>query len=106
MLLAVAEARAGRLTAADVLRAYERDRFTGPSPIDGRALLAVEAELVAALPDDVDVIGLAPVVPLATHSALSTVPQNNVVTTTRASEVAADPTSALAHSSPRMSAVG
>lgn len=96
LLLAVAEARAGRLTAADMLRAYERDRFTGPSPIDGRALLAVEAELVGALPDDVDVIGLAPVVPLATHSALSTVPQNNVVTTTRASEVAADPTSALA----------
>jgi hypothetical protein len=42
------------------------------------------------------VIELAPVVPFATHSALSTVPQNNVVSTTRGSEVAADPTSALA----------
>ena len=96
LLLAVMHDRAGQLTAADVLRAYERDRFTGPSPIDGRALLAVEADLVSALSDDVDVIALAPVVPLATHSALSTVPQNNVVSTTRASEVAADPTSALA----------
>ena len=95
-LLAVARAQAARCTPTDVLRAYERDRFTTPSTIDGRVLHAVEAELLAALPDDVEVVALSPVVPLAAHSALSTVPQNNVVSTTRRTEVAADPTSALA----------
>ena len=39
---------------------------------------------------------LAPVVPLGTHSALGTVSQDKVLTTIRASEVAADPTNALA----------
>jgi len=35
LLLAVARVRAAKRTSGDVLRAYERDRFVSPSPIDG-----------------------------------------------------------------------
>ena len=56
----------------------------------------VEDALLAACPTDVDVVALAPLVPLGAHSAIATVDQNNVVTSIRNTEVAADPTNALA----------
>jgi hypothetical protein len=43
-----------------------------------------------------EVVLLAPLVLLGAHSALGPVSQNNVVSTVRACEVAADPTNALA----------
>jgi hypothetical protein len=52
--------------------------------------------MLGCLADDVEVLTLAPLVPLAAHSALGTVSQHKVVTTIRACEVAADPTNALA----------
>ena len=48
------------------------------------------------LPAGVEMLTLAPVVPLGTHAAVASVSQDNVLTTIRACEVAADPTSALA----------
>ncbi|MGW0950186.1 hypothetical protein ACWD4O_47805 [Streptomyces sp. NPDC002623] len=46
--------------------------------------------------DGFEVLVLAPVVPLAAHSAVSTVDPRKVIATVRGSEVAADPTNALA----------
>ena len=81
---------------AGVRRRYIRDRFAQPGPTPWRSIRWAEDALLGALPADVEMLTLAPVVPLGTHSSLGTVSQDKVLTTVRASEVAADPTNALA----------
>ncbi|HZR50287.1 MAG TPA: hypothetical protein VFB06_12275 [Streptosporangiaceae bacterium] len=95
-MLEVARRRAVKETPATVLRRYQRDRFTRPSHIPWRDLRRAEDALLGCLDDGFDVLTLAPVVPLAAHSALGTVSQHKVLTAMRACEVAADPTNALA----------
>src|SRR5262245_58549617 len=95
LMLAVSHARAAKRSPREVLRSYEQDRFVSPSPIDGRRLHAVEGVLLRTLPADIAAVELSPVLPLASHSALSSVPQNNVVATTRGTEVSGDPTTGL-----------
>lgn len=96
VLLEVARRRAVRETPASVQRRYARDRFSRPGRTPWRSIRRAEDALLAALPGDVELLTLAPVVPLGTHSVLGTVSQHKVLTTIRACEVAADPTSALA----------
>jgi hypothetical protein len=96
VMLEVARRRAARETPASVRRRYTRDRFAPPGPIPWRSIRRAEDALLGALPADAEMLTLAPVVPLGTHSALGTVSQDKVLTTIRASEVAADPTNALA----------
>jgi hypothetical protein len=96
VMLEVARRRAARETPGSVLRRYSSDRFVRPSSIGWRSLRRAEDAMLSCLADDVDVLTLAPLVPLAAHSALGTVSQHKVVTTFRACEVAADPTNALA----------
>jgi hypothetical protein len=95
-MLEVTRLRAARETPASVRRRYSRDRFTTPGHAPWRALRRAEEALLACLPADVEMLTLAPVVPLGAHSALATVSQDKVLTTIRACEVAADPTNALA----------
>ena len=95
VMLEVARRRAARETPASVLRRYERDRFVRPGPAAGPIRRAEDA-LLGCLPGDVEVVLLAPLVPLGAHSALGPVSQDKVVSTVRACEVAADPTNALA----------
>ncbi|HEX4818322.1 MAG TPA: hypothetical protein VFV66_36755 [Nonomuraea sp.] len=96
LLLEVMRRRARALSPADVLRRYADDRFVTPAPIPFRRLRRVEDAALSALPVGWEVVTPSPVAPLGTHSAVSTVDQNNVVSTVRQSEVAADPTNALA----------
>jgi hypothetical protein len=96
VMLEVVRRRAARETPASVLRRYKQDRFVQPGSIPWDAGRRAEDILLGCLPADVDVVTLAPLVPLGTHSALGTVSQNKVVTAIRACEVAADPTNALA----------
>jgi len=96
VMLEVARRRAARETPASVLRRYERDRFVRPGHSSVRAVRRAEDTLLGCLPDDVEVVLLAPLVPLGAHSALGPVSQHKVVTTIRACEVAADPTNGLA----------
>jgi len=96
VMLEVARRRAGRETPASVLRRYEQDRFVRPGQVSARAVRRAEDMLLGSLPDDVEVVLLAPLVPLGAHSALGPVSQDKVVTTVRSCEVAADPTNALA----------
>lgn len=91
--------RAGALSPAAVLERYRRDRFTAPATVPFEALRRVEDVLLAALaarPAPVEVVTPAPLAPLGTHSVLATVDQNKVVSTVRGTDVAADPTNALA----------
>jgi len=96
LLLEVYRRRAQRLSPAEVMRRYRADRFVAPSPISFTALRRAEDTFVAALPEGFDVLVLAPVLPLAAQSAVSTVDPRKVIATVRGSEVAADPTNALA----------
>ena len=96
LLLEVFRRRAERLTPAEVMRRYRTDRFVTPAPTGFAELRRAEDFLLSALPDDFQVLTLAPLVPLAAHTAVATVDPRKVVATIRGSEVAADPTNALA----------
>jgi hypothetical protein len=96
VMLEVVRRRAARETPATVLRRYKHDRFVRPGSTSWRAGRRAEDMLLGCLPADVEVVTLAPLVPLGTHSALGTVSQHKVMTAIRACEVAADPTNALA----------
>lgn len=96
VLMAVMARAAGDVRSADLLLRHERDRFVRPAAVPLRLLRLVEDRLLAHLGDDVDLVVLAPTVPFGTHQALGATPQDNVVTTVRASEVAADATNGLA----------
>jgi hypothetical protein len=96
VLLEVMRRRADRLTPAEVMRRYRSDRFVAPSTTDFMALRRAEDALMSVLPERFQLLTLAPLVPLAAHSAVATVDLRKVVATVRGSEVAADPTNALA----------
>ena len=94
--LDLARTRAAEVTPADVMRQWDFDRFVRPSTADPRGLQRVEARLWDLLPDRFQGVELSPVVPLGTCSAVSTIDQNQVVSTVRGTEVVSDPTNALA----------
>ncbi len=96
VMLEVVRRRAARETPATVLRRYRHDRFVQPGGTPWQPARRAEDALFGCLPPDTEVVPLAPLVPLGTHSALATVSQHKVVTAIRACEVAADPTNALA----------
>jgi hypothetical protein len=96
VLLEVGRRRAARQTPASVLRRYTQDRFVCPSAVPWRSARLAEELFAGCLPPEVEVLNLAPVVPLGTHSALGTVSQDKVLTTIRPVEVAADATNGLA----------
>lgn len=96
-LLGLFEARTEPLGLSDVRRQYEQDRFVQPAPVCGLALARVElAALDAAHKAGFATVGLAPLAPLGTHHVIGGTPQNNVVSTSRGTEVTADPTNSLA----------
>ncbi len=96
VMLEVMRRRAARESPASVLRRYQHDRFVRPGGTPWASLRRAEDLLMGCLPEDFEVVTLGPLVPLGTHSALATVSQDKIVTATRACEVAADPTNALA----------
>jgi hypothetical protein len=96
LLLEVMRRRADRLSPAEVLRQYLTDRFVSPAAADVRNLWRVEDAMFAALPDDFDLLTLAPVLPLGAHSTVAAVDPRNVIATVRRTEVASDPTNGLA----------
>jgi len=96
LMLDVARRRAGAETPATVLRRYRSDRFVRPGGVPWQLLRRAEDLLAANLPAECELLTLAPLVPLGTHSALGPVSQDKIVTAMRACETAADPTNALA----------
>jgi hypothetical protein len=96
LMLEVVRRRAARETPGNVLRRYQRDRFVRPGRTPWPSGRRAEDVMLRCLSADTELVPLAPLVPLGTHSALAPVNQHKVVTTVRACEVAADPTNALA----------
>ncbi|OXM62469.1 hypothetical protein [Amycolatopsis vastitatis] len=93
--LEVARRRADRLAAPDVLRRHRDDRFVAPSPLPFAVLRRAEDALLTAA-SAFDLVALAPLVPLGTHSVVTGLAQHRMVPTGRGTEVAADPTTGLA----------
>jgi hypothetical protein len=96
LLMPVMRERAGRARPADLLRRWREDRFVRPAAADPRRVSRVEAGLWELLDHDVYGVQLSPVTPLGTCTAVSPTSQNRIVSATRAVEVLADPTNALA----------
>jgi hypothetical protein len=80
----------------DLLRDYSTNRFVKPSDIDPISHRKLELGIFSLLPDEFVPIELSPLSPLGTSSVLTTVHQNNVISTIRNAEVAADTTNILA----------
>lgn len=95
-LLDVTRARASKVTTARLMQRWRQDRFVQPSTQDPRRLSRVQAALWDALPARFEGVELSPVTPLGTSSAVAPIPQNNVVSTIRGTEVVSDPTNVLA----------
>jgi hypothetical protein len=96
LMLEVARQRATKETPPSVLRRYRGDRFVQPASPSWHQVRAVEDRLAAHLPPGTELLTLPPLVPLGTHAVLGPMSQDKVVTAMRASEIAADPTNALA----------
>lgn len=96
LMLDVTRRRAAALSPADVLAAYERDRFVQLAAVDARRLLEIEFVALDAVTPPFVPVATSPLTPLGTHSVVAGVHQNRVVATVRRSEVAADPTASLA----------
>jgi hypothetical protein len=96
LLLEVARRRAADVTPAELLGAYERDRFSRPAVVDAVSMAAFESLAWSLLPAGYEAVELSPVCPLGTSSAIATVDQNRVVTTVRGTEVISDSTNVLA----------
>jgi hypothetical protein len=96
LMLAVARRRAARETPPGLLRRYRGDRFVQPADTSWHQIRRVEDQLAAHLPPGTELLTLPPLVPLGTHAVLGPMSQDKVVTAMRATEIAADPTNALA----------
>ncbi len=96
ILLEVYRRRAQRQSPADVLSAYEMNRFVKPSAIDVIALLEWEQIAFSQLPPEFEPVVLSPVSPLGSCSGIALVDQNRVLSTVRNTEVVADSTNVLA----------
>ncbi|TDC09028.1 hypothetical protein E1267_08530 [Nonomuraea longispora] len=97
LLIEVSRRRAAAVTPARLLKAYEDNRFTRPSPLDAGELARLEAMVLRRLGRHAfTAVQLSPLCPLGTVSSVATADQNKVVTTVRTSEVVADVTNVLA----------
>ncbi|WP_162909368.1 hypothetical protein [Aggregatilinea lenta] len=96
VLLEVYRQRAARIQPADVLSAYETNRFVRPSGVSPQTLLEWDRTAFANLPDGFEAVALSSVCPLGTSSVVGLVDQNRVVSTSRNTEVVSDSTNVLA----------
>ena len=95
VLLEVMQRRAARRSPADVLAHYERNPFCAPAIVDLRESLAVDGQLLAAA-EGFEALGLSPVAPLGTCSAVANTGQKRVLSALRMMEVVSDTTNVLA----------
>jgi hypothetical protein len=79
-----------------LLEQYEANRFVRPSKVDPRLVVEVDRLAWRLLPNGYRPLELSPLCPLGTSSAVASVHQNKVVTTSRNTEVVADATNVMA----------
>ncbi len=96
LLIEVYNQRVKKLSLKQLLEQYQNNRFVKPSTLDPRKLLEFDALAYGLLPEDYQILRLAPVSPLGAVSLLAPVSQNNVLTTIRNTEVCSDTSNVLA----------
>lgn len=96
LLMAVHRRRAASLSAWDVLRAHEGNKFAQPSPLDPAVLLELERRALSLLPSGYEPLELSPVCPFGASAVLAAIHQDWVLAAGRNTEVVSDPTIALA----------
>lgn len=96
LLMDVTRRRAATVNPATLTRRWREDRYVTPGASDPRLVWRTEARLWDLLPAEFTGIDLSPVAPLGTCSAVGTVSQDRVISTTRGSEVVSDQTNVLA----------
>jgi hypothetical protein len=96
VLLRTTELKSKKRNLSDLLKDYQTGRFVRPSDIDPVIHRKLELSIFSLLPGGFEILDLSPLTPLGTSSILTTVHQNNVVSTIRNAEVAADTTNILA----------
>jgi hypothetical protein len=95
LLLDLFERRAAQRDAVDLVRQWERDRFTSPAIVDQRTLNELDAHLLAAAAS-FEALELSPLAPLGVCSVVGPTSQNKIVSALRGTEVVSDPTNVLA----------
>jgi len=96
LLLEVYRRQAAGIEPAMLLKAYERDRFVKPCHVDPLLMVEIDRLAFSLLPENFQALELSPVCPLGSSSAIATVNQDKVLTTSRNTEVLADATNVLA----------
>ena len=97
LMLEIFRQRTERVSPANLLRAFEKNRFTQPSSTDPILLLEAEASwLKSAKEVNFTPILLSPVSPLGTCSVVAKANQNKIISALRSTEVVADATNVLA----------
>jgi len=94
-LLEVARQQAARRRPADLRDQHARDPFVALSPLDLRAVNRADAMALDAA-DGYDAVLLSPLAPLGCCAVVSPSHQHRIVSTSRGTEVVADPTNSLA----------
>jgi len=96
LLLELFRTRAKKITAAELLRQFEKNRFAAPSEVDTINFKEFEIRcLRLAKSKGFTPVTLSPLAPFGTCSAVAFVDQNNVVTALRGTEVVSDATNVL-----------
>lgn len=97
LLLEVFNQKTEQLSASDLLRVYQSNRFVKPADVDMVGLRALEDQAISvACHFDFAPLELSPVAPLGSCSVVATADQKKILSATRQTEVVADATNALA----------
>lgn len=96
LLMEVADRKVRRRTPQNLLDQYESNRFLHPSPVEPEVVLNFDQIAFRMAKPDFESIEISPLSPFGVTAALTSVSQNNVVATTRNTEVLSDPTNAMA----------
>ncbi len=96
LLIELYNQRVQKISLKQLLDQYKNNRFVKPSTMDPRKLLEFDSLAYELLPEEYQVLRLAPVSPLGVVSLLAPVSQNNVLTTIRNTEVCSDTSNVLA----------
>jgi len=97
LLLEVFRAAAHGMAPADLIRAYQANRFVGPSSLDAITFRKLELQVLELARDyGFEALELSPLAPLGNCSALGLADQNKIVSAVRGTEVLADATNLMA----------
>ena len=97
LMLEIFQSRASDITPAEMVKAFQANRFCVPSKIDPAAYRNLETEFLSAAQElDIKAVLFSPSAPFASSSVFGCVNQNNIVSAVRGTEILSDPTNMLA----------